>query len=241
MVIEYDGSAYCGWQRQINGSSIQQVIEESIARITGEESRVIGSGRTDAGVHALGQVAHFRTASRLGEWNLLMGINSLLPPDIVIRELCDAPEAFHARFDVQSKVYLYRICNRAVRPVMERNGAWFVWEPLDMARMEQALAVFRGRNDFSSFCSTHTDSADRVRTIVAIAAGRDASGMVEITLEADGFLRYMVRTIVGTLVEVGRGKCTPQEVATIMTAKDRRRAGPTAPPQGLYLKEVKYQ
>ena len=240
MVIEYDGGAYCGWQRQINGLSIQQLLEECIARITGEEVRVIGAGRTDAGVHALNQVAHFQTASRLGEWNLLMGINSLLPPDIVVRELCEAHPDFHARYDALSKVYLYKVCNRPVRPVMERNGAWFVWEPLDLARMERVHDVLRGTHDFSSFCSTHTDSEDHIRTIIAISTTRDPSGMIDITVEADGFLRYMVRTIVGTLVDVGRGKCTPEEVAAIMAAKDRRLAGITAPPQGLYLKEVKY-
>ncbi len=240
MVIEYDGTAYCGWQRQVNGLAIQQVVEECIGRITGDAVGVIGSGRTDAGVHALGQVAHFQTASSIPAWNLLMGINSLLPPDIVVRELGEAPETFHARFDALSKVYLYRICNRPVRPALERNGAWFVWEPLDMGGMAGALAVFRGRHDFSSFCSTHTDSEDHVRTIIAIDARRDPSGMVEITVEADGFLRYMVRTIVGALVDAGRGKCSPGELAAILAAKDRRRAGMTAPPQGLYLKEVKY-
>jgi tRNA pseudouridine38-40 synthase len=240
LTIEYDGGAYCGWQRQINGLSIQQVIEECIGRMTGEEIRVIGSGRTDAGVHALNQVAHFRTASRLGEWNLLMGINSLLPADIVVRELSEVPDAFHARYDALSKVYLYRICNRPVRSALERSSAWFVWEPLDLVKIDAALDVFRGTHDFTSFCSTHADGTDRIRTILAIAAIRDPSGMVDITIEADGFLRYMVRTIVGTLVDVGRGKSTAGEVAAILAAKDRRRAGITAPPQGLYLKEVKY-
>jgi tRNA pseudouridine38-40 synthase len=240
LTIEYDGGAYCGWQRQINGLSIQQVIEECIGRMTGEEIRVIGSGRTDAGVHALNQVAHFLTASRLAEWNLLMGINSLLPADIVVRELCEAPPSFHARYDAVSKVYLYRICNRPVRSAMERNGAWFVWEPLDLAKIAAALDIFRGTHDFSSFCSSHTDGADRIRTIHAIAAAKDPSGMIRITLEADGFLRYMVRTIVGALVDVGRGKRSPEDLAAILAAKDRRRAGLTAPPQGLYLKEVKY-
>lgn len=241
MVIEYDGTAYCGWQRQANGLSIQQVIEECIGRIAGEQIRVVGSGRTDAGVHALGQVAHFPTGSAIPAWNLLMGINSLLPPDIVVRELTEAPETFHARFDALSKVYLYRICNRPVRPALERNGCWFVWEPLDMGKIAGALPVFRGRHDFTSFCSTHTDSEDHIRTITAIDAGRDSSGMVEVTVEADGFLRSMVRTIVGALVDAGRGKCTPDDLAAVLAAKDRRRAGMTAPPQGLYLKEVKYR
>jgi tRNA pseudouridine38-40 synthase len=240
LVIEYDGAAYCGWQRQENGISIQQVLEESIGRMTGEEIRVIASGRTDAGVHALGQVAHFRTVTRLGVRNLLMGINSLLPPDIAVREVCDVPPSFHARFDALSKVYLYRICNRPVRSALERNTAWFIWEPLDLARIAEALPVFEGTHDFSSFCSTHTDSPDRVRTIFVITAEKDSPGMIHISIEADGFLRYLVRTIVGALVDIGRGKGSAQDLAGILALKDRRRAGLTAPPQGLFLKEVKY-
>jgi tRNA pseudouridine38-40 synthase len=240
LVLEYDGTAYCGWQRQVNGLSIQQVLEECIGRITGEASRVIGSGRTDAGVHALRQVAHFRTGSRLGERNLLMGINCLLPADIAVLEVCEVPPSFHACFDVVSKVYLYRICNRPVRSVLERHTSWFVWEPLDLAAIGAALPVLKGRHDFSSFCSTHTDSPDHVRTILEIAAQKDSHGMVHISVEADGFLRYMVRTLVGALVEVGRGKCSPGELAAILAARDRRLAGLTAPPQGLFLKDVKY-
>jgi tRNA pseudouridine38-40 synthase len=241
LVVEYDGSAYCGWQRQINGLTIQQVLEECIGRMTGEETRVIGSGRTDAGVHALGQVAHFRTFSRLGERSLLMGINSLLPADIVVREACEVPLSFHARFDAVSKVYLYRICNRPVRTALERNHAWFIWEPLDLNRIGEALPILQGTHDFSSFCSVHTDSRNHIRTILLIAVEKDPTGMISISVEADGFLRYMVRTIVGTLVEVGRGKCSLEEVAEILEAKDRRWAGRTAPPQGLVLKDVKYQ
>jgi tRNA pseudouridine38-40 synthase len=241
LVLEYDGSAYSGWQRQLNGLSIQQVLEEAIGRITGAASRVIGSGRTDAGVHALRQVAHFHTRTRLAERNLLMGINSLLPPDIAVLELAEASPLFHARYDAVSKVYLYRICNRTVRPALERRHAWFVWTPLDLAAIREALPVFLGTHDFSSFCSTHTDSDDHVRTILSITAERDSSGMIEISVEADGFLRYMVRTIVGALVEVGRGKTSPGTLAAILSAKERRLAGPTAPPQGLYLREVKYK
>jgi tRNA pseudouridine38-40 synthase len=240
LIVEYDGAAYCGWQRQKNGLSIQQVIEESIGRMTGEESRVIGSGRTDAGVHAIGQVAHFHTASLLGERNFLMGINSLLPADIVVREVREVGLSFHARFDVKSKVYIYRICNRPIRPVLERQYAWFVWTPLDLEKIKGALGLFLGRHDFSSFCSTHTDSPDHVRTILDIGVTEDDNGMINISLEADGFLRYMVRNIVGALVDIGRGRRSREDVAGILAAKDRRKAGLTAPPQGLFLKEVRY-
>jgi tRNA pseudouridine38-40 synthase len=240
LTIEYDGGAYCGWQRQMNGLSIQEVLEGCIARITGEPIRVIGSGRTDAGVHALGQVAHFLTLSTLGERNLLMGINSLLPADIVVRDLKEVPPSFHARFDAISKVYLYRISNRSVRSALERDHAWFVWESLDLARMREAFPIFVGTHDFSSFCSTHTDSPDHIRTILGMDARKDPAGMILILVEADGFLRYMVRTIVGALVDVGRGKSSPEELTRILAAKDRRRAGLTAPPQGLFLKDVRY-
>ena len=241
LIVEYDGTAYCGWQRQENGRSIQQLLEESIGRMTGEEVRVIGSGRTDAGVHAIGQVAHFHTASLLGERNFRMGINSLLPADIAVREVREVDLSFHARYDVKSKVYIYRICNRPVRSVLERHYAWFVWEPLSLSKINGVLDLFLGRHDFSSFCSTHTDSPDHIRTILDITAVQDAADMIHIFVEADGFLRYMVRTIVGTLVEVGRGKWSREDVAEILLAADRRRAGPTAPPQGLSLKDVKYE
>jgi tRNA pseudouridine38-40 synthase len=240
LILEYDGTGYCGWQFQENGLSIQKVLEEAIGRMTGETIRVIGSGRTDAGVHALGQVAHFHTASRLGERNFLMGINSLLPPDVAVREVREVDPVFHARYDVKSKVYIYRICNRPVRPVLERNYAWFVWEPLDLQKIERVLDLFLGTHDFTSFCSTHTDSRDHVRTLLDIGVQKDDNGMVQFSLEADGFLRYMARTIVGALVDVGRGKCTREEVAGILAAEDRKKAGLTAPPQGLFLKEVRY-
>jgi tRNA pseudouridine38-40 synthase len=240
LTIEYDGAAYCGWQWQKNGLSIQQVIEEAIGRITAEKIRVHGSGRTDSGVHALGQVASFQTNSILPERSLLLGINSLLPPDIAIRELVEVDAEFHARFSVKSKVYLYQICNRPVRPVRERLYSWFIWEPLSMDKMREAAEVFLGSHDFTSFCSTHTDSDDHVRTILAATVEKDANGMIAISVEADGFLRYMVRTIVGTLIYAGLGKCTRDEIVAIFAAKDRRSAKLTAPPQGLFLQQVNY-
>jgi tRNA pseudouridine38-40 synthase len=240
LIIEYDGTAYCGWQRQLNGLSIQQLLEESIGRITGEESCVIGSGRTDAGVHAIGQVAHFHTASLLGERNFLMGINSLLPMDIVVREVREVDPSFHARFDVKSKIYLYRICNRPVRPALERNRAWFIWTPLDLEKIEAVLDLLRGRHDFTSLCCTHTDGPDHIRTILDIGVARHDDGLIDVFMEADGFLRYMVRNIVGTLVDVGLGKCSREDLSGILEARDRKMAGVTAPPQGLFLKEVRY-
>jgi len=238
--IAYDGTAYCGWQWQKNGLSIQQVLEEAIGRITGESVRVSGSGRTDSGVHALGQVANFHTCSELPERSLLLGINSLLPPDIAVCSLQEVNRDFHARFSVKSKVYEYRICNRPVRPVRERLTTWFIWRPLDLDKMREVLTVFLGRHDFTSFCSTHTDSEDHVRTILAAVVDKTADGMITVTIEADGFLRYMVRTIVGTLAYAGLGKCTQAEASAILESRDRRNAKLTAPPQGLFLKQVNY-
>jgi tRNA pseudouridine38-40 synthase len=241
LTIEYDGTAYCGWQRQENGLSIQQLLEEAIGRMTCSTVTVIGSGRTDAGVHARGQVAHFHTESVLTERNLLMGINSLLPPDIAVLSVREADQDFHARFDARGKTYLYRICNRPVRSALERRYAWFIWEPLDLAKIDAALGVFCGTHDFSSFCSTHTDSPDHVRTIREITVQEREEGMIHVYLEADGFLRHMVRTIVGALVDIGRGNCSREEAAAILAARDRRQAGMTAPPQGLFLEKVRYE
>jgi len=240
MILEYDGTDYHGWQRQVNGLSIQQILEEKIAVMTGETVKVIGSGRTDSGVHALGQVAHFKTASTFPERIFLNGINSLLPRDIVVKVLREADPSFHARFDVKSKVYRYQIFSGPVRPVLYRRYVWFVPTPLDLWRMREASVFFKGTHDFSSFCSTHSDAPDRIRTIKDIRVEAGSDGLITIDMEADGFLRHMVRGLVGTLVEVGRGKRLPQDIQEIMNKKDRRHGGMTAPPQGLFLKEVRY-
>ena len=240
MILEYDGTAYHGWQRQINGLSIQQLLEEKIGIITREKIKIVGSGRTDAGVHALNQVANFRTESAIGEKNLLDGINSLLPRDVVVKSLVEVDMAFHARRDAVSKVYCYRVFNSPVRPAMQRNYCWAVFPPLDIGRMSEAATNLLGRHDFTSFSTVHTDVKDFVRTIRDISIDADGSGMIRFLVEADGFLRYMVRTIVGTLVEVGKGKREAESMPALLQARDRNLAGMTAPPQGLFLQEVKY-
>lgn len=241
IVLEYEGTSYHGWQRQKNGASIQQILEEKAAVITGEGVKVIGSGRTDAGVHALGQVANFRTASSIDTKKLKDGINSLLPRDIVIRSLTEADPSFHARKDAVSKIYMYQICNRPVRPAINRNFVWAVYKPLDIGGMRQAASMLKGRHDFTSFSTVHTDVEEFTRTIMAIGMETGNDGMIRLYVEADGFLRYMVRTIVGTLVEVGKGKRSPADMGSILKAQDRKQAGMTAPAQGLFLKEVKYK
>lgn len=240
MIVEYDGSGYHGWQRQKNLLTIQQVLEESISRITGEKTAVFGSGRTDAGVHAVNQAAHFKTNSPIGAPNLLAGLNGILPRDIVIKELKEVAESFHARFDVKSKTYMYRIFNGPIRPVLYRPYTWHVRAPLDLESMARGLSLLKGCHDFSAFCGKKEAAADCVRTITEARVESKGSDIISIYLEADGFLRYMVRSIVGTLAEIGRGKRTLEELSEAMEARDRKYAGVTAPPQGLFLLHVKY-
>jgi tRNA pseudouridine38-40 synthase len=225
----------------VNALSVQQVIEEALHKITREKVVVIGSGRTDTGVHAMGQVANCRTLTRIPEDSLLKGLNSLLPDDIAVKDLVDVDFSFHARHNARSKVYLYQIWNSPVRSPLLRNHAWFIRYPLDLDRMREAFAFFLGTHDFSSFCAAGGAIGSHIRTITAAGIELGDEGLVTISVEADGFLRYMVRNIVGTLVEVGKGRRSASEVVEIMKERDRRRAGVTAPPHGLFLKEVKYQ
>jgi len=240
MIVEYDGAAYCGWQRQKNGVSIQQILEEAIALIVCEKVTLVGSGRTDAGVHAINQVANFKSSTLLPSQKLFRGINSVLPQDIVVKSIDEVSVAFHAQRDVQRKIYVYRICNRPLRPVLGRNYFWFIRFELDLEMMRKAAKYLIGTHDFSCFCATGTDVKDRIRTITAIDIESGADDLIEITVEAHGFLKYMVRNIVGTLVEVARGKRKPQEMKEIIASRNRNIAGVTAPACGLFLKEVKY-
>lgn len=240
MIVEYNGGGYHGWQRQNDTMTVQQVLEETIGIITQEEIKVIGAGRTDAGVHAINQVANFKTGSKIEETKLLRGINGLLPKDVVVKHLVEVEETFHARHDARSKVYLYQIYNRLVRSVMYRDYAWFIRESLAIDRMRAALLLLRGTHDFSSFSAADKEIKNHVRTVMDVDVKVAKCGMVKIYIEANGFLRYMVRNIVGTLVDVGKGKRSPTEFMCLIEAKDRGRAGVTAPPHGLFLMEVKY-
>jgi tRNA pseudouridine38-40 synthase len=240
MIVEYDGTAYCGWQRQENGSTIQQVLEEAIKLITGQKVAVIGSGRTDAGVHALNQVASFKCSTSLPVNNIYRGMNSVLPPDIVVKEMEEVAGEFHAQHDVKSKVYVYKICNQRLRPALGRDFFWFIRFPLDLEVMRKSAKYLIGTHDFSCFCATGTHVKDRVRTIIDIEIKTCDDGLIEIKVEAQGFLKYMVRNIIGTLVEVGRGKRMPEEMKAIIESRNRKSAGITAPACGLFLKEVKY-
>ncbi len=239
IICEYDGTSYHGWQIQPNGISIQEVLEEKIGTITQEKIRLTASGRTDAGVHAMNQVANFRTESDIACGSLLKGINSLLPGDIVLKDLIDTDDDFHARYSAKSKIYTYRIFNNPVRTALYRNYSWHVRAPLDTDVMGEAATLLRSSHDFSSFCASGCDSDDHIRTVIDTSV--DVKGdMASFTIEANGFLRYMVRNIVGLLVDVGKGNITPAGFEEIMGAMDRTQAGITAPPHGLFLREVRY-
>ena len=240
IIVEYDGAAYVGWQRQLNGVSIQQILEEALGRITSGKVTLIGSGRTDAGVHAINQVANFKSPTKLPAERICRGVNSVLPPDIVVKKLEEVPIDFHAQHDVKSKVYVYRICNQNLRQVLGREYFWFIRYPLDLEKMRKAAQYLPGTHDFSCFCATGTDVKDRVRTLTDIVIETGPDGLIEITVEARGFLKYMVRNIVGTLTEVARGKRRPEEMKEIIDSRNRNIAGATAPACGLFLKEVKY-
>ncbi|NIS59169.1 MAG: tRNA pseudouridine(38-40) synthase TruA [Proteobacteria bacterium] len=239
LTLEYDGTGYHGWQIQPNVKTIQGTVEGKLAHITGEPVRLFASGRTDTGVHAMGQVAHFKTQSSLDVLSFLKALNSLLPEDIRVKDVEEVDEAFHARFGAKGKVYEYRIFNGELPSPFHRHYSWFVPGKLDLANMRKAAMKLRGRHDFSSFCSAGSDHSSRIREIYAIDVGMRGD-LVIIEVEANGFLKQMVRNIVGTLVEVGRRKLTPSQFADILEARDRRRAGLAAPAQGLFLVRVNY-
>jgi tRNA pseudouridine38-40 synthase len=239
LLIEYDGTRYLGWQVQSKGSTIQGMIEEKLGRITGETVHLIGSGRTDSGVHAFGQVAHFKTKSQLDVRSFQKALNSLLPPDIVIQEVEEVAEGFHAR-KAKSKVYEYRILNRDVPSAFHHGYAWHIPQKLDLEEMRKATRILIGEYDFSSFRSVGSPTRTAIRRIIRAEWKRGQDGFIRFEIEASGFLKQMVRALVGTLVEVGRGKIDSEEFQRILDSKDRKKAGPTAPAQGLFLKEVKY-
>lgn len=241
LLIEYDGTNYLGWQVQAKGPTLQGMIEEKLKHLTGENVHLIGSGRTDAGAHAMGQVAHFRTRSRMDLLSIQRALNSLLPPDIAIKEVEEAEEDFHARKQAKSKIYEYRILNRPLRSVFHRWYAWHIPQTLDWEEIRKATQKLIGEHDFSSFRSTGTPTKTAVRTVSRAEWKRGKDGLMQFEIEASGFLKQMVRAIVGTLVEVGRGKIDADEFQRILESKDRKKAGPTAPAHGLFLKEVKYE
>lgn len=239
LTLEYDGSRYAGWQRQPDQPTIQEAVETALFQLTQETVPVIGAGRTDSGVHALGQVASFRIERQWTAREWLRGFNARLPEDIAVRSAALAPDDFHARYAARGKLYEYRILNRGERPALDRAYCWHVHKPLDHAVMEQAATYLVGSHDFSSFEGTLTDNEDPICDLQQLSLSREGD-LVRIRAYADRFLKHMVRAIVGTLVEVGHAKRAPEALRTILAAKDRTAAGRTAPPHGLFLVRVDY-
>jgi tRNA pseudouridine38-40 synthase len=240
LLIEYDGTNYLGWQVQPGGPTIQGMLEEKLSRLTGERIHLIGSGRTDSGVHALGQVAHFKTQCQMDIRTIQRALNSLLPPNIVIQKVDEVDEGFHARKHSKSKVYEYRILNRNLRSVFHHGYVWHIPQRLNLTEMKKAAQSLIGEHDFSAFRTVGSPTRTTIRRVIRAEWKRGRDGLIRFEVEANGFLKQMVRSIVGTLVEIGRGKMNAADFRKILNSKDRKEAGPTAPAQGLFLKEVKY-
>ena len=240
LLIEYDGANYLGWQVQAKGLTIQGILEDKLALLTGEKVHLFGSGRTDAGAHALGQVASFKTQNPMDVRTIQKALNSLLPSDIAIKEVGEVGEDFSARKSAKSKVYEYRILNGPIRSVFNREYAWYIPQRLDLREMKKATQILIGEHDYSSFRSVGTPTKTAIRRVFRAEWRKGREGVLRLEIEANGFLKQMVRAIVGTLVEVGKGKIAVDEFRKILESKDRSLAGPTAPAHGLLLKEVKY-
>jgi len=241
-LIQYDGTDYVGWQRQPSGPSIQAVLEDALAPIEGAPTTIHGAGRTDAGVHALGQVASATVVNSLDERTLARAMNAVLPADVRVLAIEEAAPDFHARFQARAKTYEYRIVNAPFVSVFLRRYAWHVPQPLDIEAMRTAAGPLVGTHDFAGFQGTGTFAKTTVRSILSLDV-EDGAGFdlpLVIRISGDGFLRHMVRNIVGTLVEVGVGRWDPWRLLAILESLDRSQAGRTAPPQGLFLTEVLY-
>jgi tRNA pseudouridine38-40 synthase len=241
LTIEYDGSSYHGWQIQKDDHTIQGEIEKAVFSMTGKRVRLIAAGRTDAGVHAFGQVANFFCDTRLTHEILQGGLNSLLPGDIVVKSCVQVDEIFHARHNAKSKTYQYRILNRSIPAAICRQYTWFIRKQLDTRAMRSAIAHIIGTHDFKAFEASGSPRSHTTRSVMGANLVDDcAAGHLVFNIRANGFLRYMVRNIVGTLVEVGCGKITPDSFKEILQSKNRKQAGATAPAHGLFLMNVQY-
>jgi tRNA pseudouridine38-40 synthase len=239
LVIQYDGTDYHGFQQQPGLPTIQRELELALIRVLGEEVALTAAGRTDAGVHGLGQAVAFDTNNPIPMGNLARALNDALPQAIAIVSAEQVDAEFHPRYDAKGKLYSYRILNRELPSPFINRYAWHVPEPLDVGMMRAAAEKLVGTHDFAAFRTSGGSAEDTVRTMRRLEVESEGE-LVEVRLEADGFLYMMVRIIVGTLVQVGRGELSPEEVGRILDARDRRRAGPTAPPQGLSLVKVIY-
>lgn len=239
LVVSYDGTNYCGWQLQKNGETIEGVLNRELSGLFREEIQVIGASRTDAGVHALGNVAVFDTNTRMPGEKISYALNGRLPEDIRIQRSLEVEEGFHPRRCVCTKYYEYRILNREFELPSERLNTYFYRHPLNVARMSEACTYFLGEHDFKSFCSIHTQAETTVRTIYSLEVKQEGE-LIRIRISGNGFLYNMVRIIAGTLIQIGSGAKKPEDISGILNALDRQAAGPTAPAKGLTLTGMEF-
>ncbi|WP_022851067.1 tRNA pseudouridine(38-40) synthase TruA [Limisalsivibrio acetivorans] len=238
-VVEYDGTGFAGWQVQSTGRTVQQVIEEKLTEMYKAPVKIIGSGRTDSGVHAEGQVFSFITDKYLDRKALVYGLNSLLPDDVVIKDAEDAPLEFHAQQSALSKTYRYRILSREYGSALERNRLWWIKKPLDHVLFGELLSVFEGEHDFAAFCVRQSLKENTVRRINSLQM-EHSDGFFSLEINGSGFLHMMVRNIVGTCVDFTLWGCTPGDIRDVFASRNRDRAGITAPAHGLTLVKVFY-
>ena len=239
VVLEYDGTNFAGWQQQAKGRTVEAELKKALRSITGSDVVVYAAGRTDAGAHAEGQVANFRTDGRIAPQRLVAALNARLPEDVAVLSAEVVPDDFHARYSARWRRYRYRYLDRPSRPALERGRCWHVRDKLDVEAMAEAAAVLAGKHDWTSYCSASEPAGARVREMRSAQVKRRGE-FVEVELVAEGFLRGMVRSIAGALAEVGRGKRPPKWVGEVLRACDRRQAPRTAPAGGLTLTEVIY-
>ena len=239
LTVAYDGTAYCGWQVQPNGITIEQVLNETLSSFFKEDIRVIGASRTDSGVHALGAVCVFDFNHTMPANKVAFAVNAYLPDDIVVQESVEVSLDFHPRFGAKEKTYIYKILNRTMPLPNERYDTHFYYYPLDIAQMQKAAKYLEGEHDFTSFASPHYTAKTTIRTIYECAVTK-TDDIITIKVRGNGFLYNMVRIIAGTLIEVGGGRMDAEAIPDILLAKDRTLAGPTAPAKGLTLYSTKY-
>lgn len=240
LTVEYDGTGLCGWQRQRNGPTVQQHLEEALAAMTGRDTSVTGASRTDAGVHALGQVAHFHTEAAIPLHGFRRGLNSALPPSIAVVACDEEAPGFHARFGSRGKHYRYTLLTRPDRSPLLRHRAWHCPRPLDLAAMARAAGRLVGEHDFAAFQAAGCTARTTRRHVSEVAIDREGDHLVHIDVRGNAFLRNMVRIMAGTLVDVGEGRLRPEDMDAILARGDRTRAGRTAPAHGLTLVTVFY-